>query len=209
MNIWGYLAILALNFVVSAYSGRKGKNKFVWFIISILISPFVAALILFFLKPSGAAADQPPKSSKDLLGAGIALTVIFFVIIAGSDLGERSTSPSRQVEATASNTPAPVAAAPTPAVAADDDASRFTVSSFTLHRNEYGGVSVGGVLQNNTGKEYSYVQIELNVYDKDGTQLGSDLANVNNLEPHARWKFETPIIQEGADSVKIKNITAF
>ena len=42
--------------------------------------------------------------------------------------------------------------------------------------------TISGILKNNTDKTYSYAQICFNVYDKDGNQLGTAIANVNNLE---------------------------
>ena len=47
-----------------------------------------------------------------------------------------------------------------------------------------------GVVQNNTNKEYSYVQIEISLYDADGALLGTALDNVNNLEANGKWKFK-------------------
>ena len=56
---------------------------------------------------------------------------------------------------------------------------------------------------------YKYVQVEINLYDAEGNQVGSTLANVNNLEPRAKWKFSAPILQEKTKSFKVAKITAF
>ena len=50
--------------------------------------------------------------------------------------------------------------------------------------------TISGILKNNTDKTYSYAQICFNVYDKDGNQLGTAVANVNNLDGNGTWKFE-------------------
>lgn len=47
-----------------------------------------------------------------------------------------------------------------------------------------------GIIQNNTNKQYSYVQIEISLYDADGALLGTALDNVNNLEANGKWKFK-------------------
>ncbi|MGE5590998.1 MAG: FxLYD domain-containing protein [Bacillota bacterium] len=51
---------------------------------------------------------------------------------------------------------------------------------------------VTGTVKNNSNKKYSYAQVEINLYDKDGNQVGSTLANINNLEPGGTWKFKAP-----------------
>lgn len=36
----------------------------------------------------------------------------------------------------------------------------------------------------------SYIQVEYNLYDADGAQVGTALANTNNLKAGGTWKFE-------------------
>lgn len=66
-----------------------------------------------------------------------------------------------------------------------------------------------GVVQNNTDKDYSYVQVEINLYDKDGVQVGSTLDNTNNLEGGGKWKFKAIILDDDVASYKIKGVTGF
>lgn len=66
-----------------------------------------------------------------------------------------------------------------------------------------------GKIRNNTNRTYSYVQVEINLYDKNGNQVGSTLANVNNLEPGAVWSFKAPIFEEEAVRFKVADITGF
>ena len=71
---------------------------------------------------------------------------------------------------------------------------------------EYGSQSVTGVVRNNSNQTLSYVQVEINLYDGQGTQLGSTLANTNNLEPGGRWKFEAQVIDDGVQRYKIVDV---
>lgn len=71
------------------------------------------------------------------------------------------------------------------------------VEKFTLQDGHKGssdkyGISytIEGTIKNNTDKQYSYVQVTLNLYDSDGAQIGSALANINNLEANGLWKFK-------------------
>lgn len=79
-------------------------------------------------------------------------------------------------------------------------------SSFV--RDEYSG-KITGKIKNNTNKQYSYVQVEINLYDDSGAQVGSTLANINNLEANGIWNFEAMVLEKAATKYKIKDITKF
>ncbi|QJW47858.1 zinc ribbon domain-containing protein [bacterium BFN5] len=68
---------------------------------------------------------------------------------------------------------------------------------------------VTGTVKNNTKKNYGYVQVEVNLYDESDAQVGSTLANTNNLEPGGVWKFKALVMQKGNYKYKIKNISGF
>ncbi len=68
---------------------------------------------------------------------------------------------------------------------------------FTLQEGHKGSTdkygmsyTIEGSIKNNTDKKYSYVQVTFNLYDADGAQIGSALANINNLEAEGLWKFK-------------------
>lgn len=86
---------------------------------------------------------------------------------------------------------------------------RFSVSDFRWESSQYGNRYLIGTLTSNTGKTYSYVQVEINLYDQSGAQVGSTLANVNNLEPYAAWKFRAPVLEDRAKDARVADITAF
>jgi len=65
-----------------------------------------------------------------------------------------------------------------------------------------------GKVKNNTDKQYTYVQVELNLYDAEGSQVGSTIDNTNNLEPGGTWKFKAAALEEFT-SYKIKDITGY
>lgn len=67
---------------------------------------------------------------------------------------------------------------------------------------------VVGHIRNNTDKTYSYVQISINLYN-DGTQVGSTLANVNNLEAGGTWEFKALITEESTSEYKIAEISGW
>lgn len=83
------------------------------------------------------------------------------------------------------------------------------VQSYALEVGEYGVGKVTGTLRNNSNKEFSYVQVEFNLYDDTGAQVGSTFANINNLEAGGTWHFEGPVLEDRATQAKLKGITSF
>ena len=84
---------------------------------------------------------------------------------------------------------------------------------FTLIDSEgsYDGFAyyVTGTIKNNTDKQYSYVQVTFNLYDADGAQIGTALANINNLEANGTWKFKALGTTEDVSSYKLAEITGW
>jgi hypothetical protein len=66
-----------------------------------------------------------------------------------------------------------------------------------------------GTIRNNTSRTYGYVQVEINLYDKSGAQVGSTIDNINNLEPGKDWKFKAVIFEDSATRFEIKDVTGF
>ena len=83
------------------------------------------------------------------------------------------------------------------------------VEEFAFERGAYGTRKIVGKLKNTTGRAYTYVQIEFNLYDGAGNTVGSTLANINNLDPDGTWRFEVPVLRAGATKARVKNITSF
>jgi hypothetical protein len=68
---------------------------------------------------------------------------------------------------------------------------------------------VGGVVRNYGNHTYSYVQVEINLYDNAGNQVGSALDNTTNLEPHSEWHFKAVTIQDEASKFRVMAITGW
>ena len=78
-----------------------------------------------------------------------------------------------------------------------------------VETGDYGIKYIVGSVKNNGAKTYSYVQVTINLYDNSGAQVGSTLANVNNLEPGGTWKFKAYWTEKDGTSYKIKEITGW
>ena len=66
----------------------------------------------------------------------------------------------------------------------------YTIADEVEDTSNQFAYKITGTLTNNTDKENSYIQIEYVLYDADGNQVGTALANTNHLKAGGSWKFE-------------------
>lgn len=97
--------------------------------------------------------------------------------------------------------------ASTPTVSDKAKAPDLEVVEHSVQKETY-STNIVGVVKNNTSKQYTYVQVEINLYDDSGAQVGSTLANANNLEPNGTWKFKAITLEEFGN-YKIKDVSGF
>ena len=76
--------------------------------------------------------------------------------------------------------------------------SDLNIASYVIQEDGHGSNEVVGVVENNSGRLYHYVEVQFNAYDGDGYQVDSVVASVNNLEPQGKWRFHTPVSRRGA-----------
>lgn len=76
----------------------------------------------------------------------------------------------------------------------DEEHPKLSLSDthLSVDYNDYLGYSatVSGILTNTTNQDFSYVSIEFTIYDVNGYNIGTALANLNNLRAGDSWKFE-------------------
>lgn len=74
---------------------------------------------------------------------------------------------------------------------------KLTISNtnMSVTYNEYLGYSatITGVAENTSGQNLSYASVEFSVYDASGNNLGTALANINNLGKGDTWRFEATL----------------
>ncbi|MYL27899.1 MULTISPECIES: FxLYD domain-containing protein [Halomonadaceae] len=107
---------------------------------------------------------------------GIFVVLIVIGLVAGDpDSGPNFSTDSGSSESTSSGS---------------DDGPDYEISDLGVERGEFGNERITGILENNSGHEVGYVQVEINLYDAEGVQTGSTMANTNNLEAGGKWRFE-------------------
>lgn len=83
----------------------------------------------------------------------------------------------------------------------------FLVDNLKANGDQY-STTISGVVTNKTGKHFSTVIIQFNLYDKGNTQVGSASDIVSNLAPHSKWKFHTTA-QAGFDHFDVQSIHGY
>ena len=59
------------------------------------------------------------------------------------------------------------------------------------YSDDYGfAYYIEGYINNNTNKDYSYVQVSFTAYDAEGNTIGSCYDNNGGLQTNGRWKFK-------------------
>ena len=84
----------------------------------------------------------------------------------------------------------------------------FTISKTTVRRDGYFQY-IEGTLKNNTGRRFSYVMVEYNLYDSEGYQIGTAFDGISNLDGNGTWRFSAIVTEEKATSYRLADITAF
>lgn len=74
---------------------------------------------------------------------------------------------------------------------------------------EFNNRFIYGTVVNHNDRQFSYVQVEFNLYDNDWNQVGSTIDNINNLEPGGTWKFEAIIAEPTAKNYKLKDVSGW
>lgn len=160
---------------------------------------YVVILALLFVAPLGVYLMWTKTAWSS--GAKWAITVVWIVgtLVWVGSLSEQSKTGS---SASSGGTTG------YPTSSADDSSSRLAMEDWSFQGGEYTS-EITGRIRNNTDQTYSYVQVEFNLYDNSGNQVGSTLANVNNLEPHGRWAFKAPVMESNAATARFKGITSW
>lgn len=78
-------------------------------------------------------------------------------------------------------------------------------SNMELVKDEF-GATAKGTLTNHSDKEYRYVNIDVQYYDKEGTIVESQIETVYDLKPEQSWNFDFSSYSDYTDSFDIVGI---
>ena len=140
-------------------------------------------------------AEDKKKKNSGCMGCLTVLGILFFIGLLGAAFSPNSSTSTSSSTTAASNSSAP----------AKPDLELIETHSTS---DGYWGYAAGTV-KNNSGRNYGYVQVEVNLYDKSGAQVGSTLANTNNLAPGGIWKFKAIVTDKSVARYEVKDVSGF
>ena len=150
------------------------------------------------------------KSGRGLAIASVAVNVAAVAIVLATQ-----SAYSAAIDEAASGTVQTSDGASAAAPAAEGTTSAEPADKYSIDGEELGGdaysCKISGVYTNKAGKDLSYVQVSYNLFDADGNQIGTALANTNNLADGGTWKFEAfgSVAVDEVASYKIGDVTGF
>ncbi|MCM1992238.1 FxLYD domain-containing protein [Oceanirhabdus seepicola] len=83
------------------------------------------------------------------------------------------------------------------------------IGEFIAAKDAMGTIYIEGVIKNKSGKGYTNAQLIFNLYDSNGNQIGTAVANSNTFDKYGKWKFRAIGLGANGDvaSYKISEIT--
>lgn len=188
---WGLGVLLLLSGAITLFNPETSVAGFTLLLISLFLLPSVRRFVY-------------QKTGKSL-STGVRVVCILALFGIGTVNLPQTETTSLGTTGAASSASESVAQAQAEPV----QKKGLVVEDFRLEMGEYGVGKIVGTLKNNTKKQYSYAQVEFNLYDDTGAQVGSTLANINNLEPGGTWAFEAGVLEGRATQAKLKGISSF
>ena len=120
---------------------------------------------------------------KPIIKIIVGIVIVFVVVGAiGSMGGNGSSTDSGASDATSSEQSQPKDQA--------KEQEPYTITDEAADTSNQYMYAITGALTNNTDSKKEYIQIEYTLYDADGNQVGTALANTNNLKAGGTWKFK-------------------
>lgn len=148
-------------------------------------------------------------------GRGLAIASVVVNVAAVAIVLATQSAYSAAIDEAASGTVQTSDGASAAAPAAGETTSAESADKYSIDGEELTGdaysCKISGVYTNKAGKDLSYVQVSYNLFDADGNQIGTALANTNNLADGGTWKFEAfgSAAVDQVASYKIGDVTGF
>lgn len=127
------------------------------------------------------------------------ILIVIFVVIGALGSGENKNTSNKDSTATTTKQ-------------VESQKEKYEIVGDVKDTRDSYSLYIEGTLKNNTNKEASYVQVSYNLFDKNGNQIGTALANTNNLAPGGTWKFKAMAMIDNPKEVasyKLGDVSGF
>lgn len=171
------------------------------------LSFILAALGLIFAIVGIVGTVRGKCRGKGLAIAALVVNVVSIVVVLATQ-SMFSTALDEATDQISSGTPTTIESSSSGDAAADagSDASSdapYTVADEAITGDAY-SCTITGTFTNTSSNTMSYAQVSYNLYDADGAQIGTALANTNNLASGGTWKFEAVGFESVEDVVSFE-----
>lgn len=154
------------------------------------------------------------RSGKGVAIASLVINVLalVFVLASQSYYGaaiDEATKPAISTnEGTAGSTEEAQASANQNGSAASSE-SKYSITDEQLTGDSY-SAHITGTFTNTSGQDLSYVEVDYNLFDAEGAQIGTAFTNTTNLADGATWKFDAYCTEGLSDiaTFKLVDVTA-
>lgn len=75
----------------------------------------------------------------------------------------------------------------------------YTITEEAADTSNSFDYAITGILTNNSGRDAGYVQVTYNLFDADNNQIGTAMANTNNLKTGGTWKFKASSFKDPSE----------
>ncbi|MBM6757012.1 DUF3426 domain-containing protein [Collinsella tanakaei] len=149
------------------------------------------------------------KEGKKPIGKIVLIIVIVLIVAgaAGAMGGGTDASDGGSQQATSGQQEA----ASEPESEPEPEPEPYAIADEALNTENPYAATITGMLTNNTDSDKKYIQVEYVLYDADGAQIGTALANTNNLKAGGSWKFEafSTVAPDEVASFERADVTGF
>lgn len=92
----------------------------------------------------------------------------------------------------------------------DDSTGIVFEEGITAEADSIGSLYIRGTARNESGQDYSYIQVTWAILDSSDAKIADALANVSGLDNGRRWRYEAVAASaDGADSYELEDVTAY
>jgi len=88
-----------------------------------------------------------------------------------------------------------------------EESYQLEFTEMEINKDEY-ETTVRGIIKNLSDKEYRYISIDIQFYDKKGSIVDSQIQSIYDLKPGKSWNIDSYTISEYADTFEVVGVYA-
>jgi hypothetical protein len=175
--------------------------------VGIVVLPIVREKIGIGSPPPGIEEGNPARRNAIVsVGYGAGALLVGGAALPGSESSDSTTTEGGGATSSDGGSENPY-----PNAYSYDEATGIVLESgISAEVNSIGAMYIRGRARNESGRDYSYVQLEFSVLDNSRAKIADALANTSGLDAGQTWRFEAVAVSAStADTVSLEDVTAY